>query len=105
MKVSISPTASAKCCHTRAKSSCGIRLVMDVVSTERDFKDVQIQDRSRVHALKALVLMSKFGVTTVLTVPPEARAARRRERRCCRVLVQRPAVSSAASRARALPRS
>ena len=25
------------------------------------------QDRSRVHALKALVLMSKFGVTTVLT--------------------------------------
>ena len=45
----------------------GIRLVMDVVSTERDFKDVQLQDRSRVHALKALVLMSKFGVTTVLT--------------------------------------
>lgn len=45
----------------------GIRLVMDVVSTERDFKDVQLADRSRVHALKALVLMSKFGVTTVLT--------------------------------------
>ena len=45
----------------------GIRLVMDIVSTERDFKDVQLQDRSRVHALKALVLMSKFGVTTVFT--------------------------------------
>ena len=45
----------------------GIRLVMDVVSTEREFKDVQLADRSRVHALKALVLMSKFGVTTVLT--------------------------------------
>ena len=45
----------------------GIRLVMDIVSTERDFKDVQLADRSRVHALKALVLMSKFGVTTVLT--------------------------------------
>ena len=45
----------------------GIRLVMDVVSTERDFKEVQLADRSRVHALKALVLMSKFGVTTVLT--------------------------------------
>ncbi len=45
----------------------GIRLVMDIVSTERDFKDVQLQDRSRVHGLKALVLMSKFGVTTVLT--------------------------------------
>lgn len=45
----------------------GIRLVMDMVSTERDFKDVQLQDRSRVHAIKALALMSKFGVTTVLT--------------------------------------
>ena len=45
----------------------GIRFVMDIVSTERDFKDVQLADRSRVHALKALVLMSKFGVTTVLT--------------------------------------
>ena len=45
----------------------GIRLVMDIVSTEREFKDVQLQDRSRVHGLKALVLMSKFGVTTVLT--------------------------------------
>ena len=45
----------------------GIRLVMDVVSTERDFRDVQLADRSRVHALKALVLMSKFGVTTVFT--------------------------------------
>ena len=45
----------------------GIRLVMDIVSTERDFKDVQLADRSRIHALKALVLMSKFGVTTLLT--------------------------------------
>lgn len=45
----------------------GIRLVLDIVSTERDFKDVQLADRSRVHALKALVLMSKFGVTTVFT--------------------------------------
>lgn len=45
----------------------GIRLVMDIVSTERDFRDVELADRSRVHAIKALVLMSKFGVTTVLT--------------------------------------
>lgn len=43
----------------------GIKLVVDMVSTERDFKDVALNDRSRVHALKALVLMSKFGVTTV----------------------------------------
>ena len=36
-----------------------------MVSTERDFKAVALNDRSRVHALKTLVLMSKFGVTTV----------------------------------------
>lgn len=45
----------------------GIRLVMDIVSTERDFKDVQLADRSRVHALKALVLMSRFGITSLFT--------------------------------------
>ena len=45
----------------------GVRLIMDIVSTERDFRDVELDDRARVHALKALVLMSKFGVTTVLT--------------------------------------
>ena len=45
----------------------GIRFVMDVVSTERDFKDVDLDDRARVHALKALVLMSRFGITAVFT--------------------------------------
>ena len=43
----------------------GIRLIMDIISTERDMKDVVIQDRSRVHALKALTLMSRFGITSV----------------------------------------
>lgn len=43
----------------------GVKLIYDMVSTERDFKDVDLADRSRVHALKTLVLMSKFGVTTV----------------------------------------
>ncbi|MYE55307.1 MAG: hypothetical protein F4X34_08970 [Chloroflexi bacterium] len=45
----------------------GVRLIMDMVSNERDFKDVNLDGRARVHALKALVLMSKFGVTTVMT--------------------------------------
>ncbi len=43
----------------------GIKLVSDLVSTERNLKDVRLTDRSRIHALKTLVLMSKFGVTTV----------------------------------------
>ena len=43
----------------------GIRLIMDIVSTERDLSEVALPDRSRMHALRALMLMSKFGVTTV----------------------------------------
>ena len=45
----------------------GIRLIMDIVSTERELKEVALPDRSRMHALRVLVLMSKFGVTTVCT--------------------------------------
>ena len=43
----------------------GIKLIYDMVSTERDFKAVNLTDRSRVHALKALVLMARFGVSSV----------------------------------------
>ena len=43
----------------------GIRLILDIVSTERELSEVAITDRSRMHALRALLLMSKFGVTTV----------------------------------------
>jgi len=42
-----------------------IKLIADIVSVERDFKEVSISDRSRVHALKALTLMSRFGITSV----------------------------------------
>jgi hypothetical protein len=44
----------------------GIRLLLDVVSVERGFKQVTLPDRSRVHALKALMLMSRFGVSRVM---------------------------------------
>lgn len=43
----------------------GVKLIIDLISTERDFKDVELQDRSRVHAMKALALMSRFGVSAV----------------------------------------
>ena len=45
----------------------GIRLILDIAAVERDFKSVAIQDRKKVHALKALILLSRFGVTTVCT--------------------------------------
>jgi hypothetical protein len=45
----------------------GIKLIVDLVSVERDFRDAEISDRTRVHALKALTLMSRFGITNVCT--------------------------------------
>ena len=43
----------------------GIRFLMDLISTEKDFKGVDLADRSRVHGMKALVLLSRFGITSV----------------------------------------
>ena len=45
----------------------GIRLLYDIVKVERDFKTVAIDDRGRVHAMKALVLFQRFGVSAVCT--------------------------------------
>lgn len=46
----------------------GIRFLYDIVSVERDFKSVQLEERSRMHAIKALILLSRFGISTVCTV-------------------------------------
>src|SRR6185503_5113260 len=46
----------------------GIRLLLDIVAVERDFSEVPIDDRSRVHAVKALAILSRFGVSTVCTL-------------------------------------
>jgi hypothetical protein len=43
----------------------GIRFLMDLISTEKDFKGVDLADRSRVHGMKALVLFSRFSITTI----------------------------------------
>lgn len=45
----------------------GIRLLCDIVKTERDFEAVAFDDRKRVHAMKALVLFQRFGISAVLT--------------------------------------
>ncbi len=59
------PAAIGEMLPYAAEIVLGIKLIYDMVGTERDFKAVKLADRSRVHALKALVLMSKFGVSTV----------------------------------------
>ena len=45
----------------------GIRLLWDIVKTERDFETVAMDDKKRVHAMKALVLFQRFGISVVLT--------------------------------------
>lgn len=45
----------------------GIRLLYDIVKTERDFEAVEIDDKMRINAMKALVLFQRFGISAVLT--------------------------------------
>ena len=43
----------------------GIKLIHGIVSTERSLKGEELTDRSRVHGIRTLALMSRFGVTSV----------------------------------------
>lgn len=45
----------------------GIRFLWDIIQTERDFSAVAMTDRSRVHGVKAIVLLSRFGVSALCT--------------------------------------
>ena len=43
----------------------GIKLIWDIVRTERELKSIDLTDRSRVHGIRALALTSRFGVNQV----------------------------------------
>ena len=45
----------------------GAVLLSEIVKTERDFKEVAMDERKRVRAMKALVLFQRFGISAVLT--------------------------------------
>jgi len=45
----------------------GMRFLIGVVQTERDMDTVDIKDRARVHAMKALLLIPRFGIASVCT--------------------------------------
>ena len=42
-----------------------IRLISQIVSAEGEFTGVEVSERSRVHAIRALTMMTRFGVTQV----------------------------------------
>ena len=44
-----------------------VRLILDVVAVERDLKSFPRDQKTRLQALRALLLLQRFGVTTVLT--------------------------------------
>lgn len=45
----------------------GIRLIKDLISVQRDFKSVSAMDKTKLSAVKTIVLLSRFGVSTVCT--------------------------------------
>ena len=46
----------------------GIRLISQMVSTEGELRSVEIGDRARVHGIRTLTLMTRFGVTQVCAI-------------------------------------
>ena len=43
----------------------GIKLIWDILKTERELTDVDLADRTRVHGIRALALGSRFGINHV----------------------------------------
>jgi hypothetical protein len=46
----------------------GVRFLLDVAKNKKEMPDIPTGDRRRVNAMRALVLLQKFGVSTVFTV-------------------------------------
>lgn len=49
-----------------------IRLISQLVSTEGELRDVEISDRAKVHGIRTLTMMSRFGVTQVCALAGSA---------------------------------
>lgn len=45
----------------------GIKLIKTIVDTEREFSFLGVDERRRLHGVRALLLFSRFGVSTVMT--------------------------------------
>lgn len=45
----------------------GIRLLLDVVKVQREYGSLKAPDKARIAGVKAIILISRFGVTTICT--------------------------------------
>ena len=43
----------------------GLKLIWSIVKTERELSDVELTDRSRIHGVRVLALVSRFGINQV----------------------------------------
>lgn len=50
----------------------GVRLIFDLMHVNGDFSKVEMTQKTRIAVMKVLVLMSGFGVTTILTIAASA---------------------------------
>jgi hypothetical protein len=44
-----------------------VKFIIDVIQTEQHLKEIRIEDRMRAHVMRALVLISRFGLSAVCT--------------------------------------
>lgn len=45
----------------------GLRLIINIVSVEKDYQYANLDDRVRIHGVKVLILLSRFGIASVVT--------------------------------------
>lgn len=45
----------------------GIRLIWDIIEVQRDFKSVTATEKSKISAVKAITILSRFGISTLCT--------------------------------------
>ncbi|MGD7053968.1 DUF456 domain-containing protein [Sutcliffiella horikoshii] len=50
----------------------GVKLIFEIASVDRDFSKIHTDEKSRIAALKVLVLFARFGITTILTIAGSA---------------------------------
>lgn len=46
----------------------GIKLLCDIIQTEKEYRMVNLNDKSRINVMKTLVLVSRFGISTVCVI-------------------------------------
>ena len=66
------PDSLANLLPFAAEIVLGVRLITRLLGTEKELKGVNVDDRARVHGIRALTLISRYGVNQVLAAAGSA---------------------------------